>query len=317
MILFALRRFLGFAATLFLAALVLFALLDLLPGDPAQFILGISATPESLATLREQLGLNAPAYQRFFGWIWGMLQGDFGMSYTQRAPVAQLIWDRLGVTLPLSIFAMVISMAVGLPLGIIAARRRGKPLDTAIMVLAQTGVAIPNFWFGMLLTLLFAVTLRWLPPGGFTPWDENPGLAFRGLILPSVALALPQASILARVMRTALVDVTGQDFIRTARAKGLTTGQAVWRHGVRNALLPVLTILGLQFAFLVAGTIIVENVFYLPGLGKLIFTAISERDLILVRGATIILIIAVTLTMLVTDIAYALVDPRLRERGAP
>ncbi|MHA6691707.1 ABC transporter permease [Devosia sp. A449] len=317
MILFAFRRFLGFAATLFVAALVVFWLLDLLPGDPAQFILGINATPESVARLRQQLGLDAPAHERFFSWIWGMLQGDFGMSTTQRAPVADLIWGRLGVTLPLSVFAMVISMVVGLPLGILAARRRGKLLDTAIMVTAQTGIAIPNFWFGMLLTLLFAVTLRWLPPGGFTPWHENPTLALRGLILPSLALALPQASILARVMRTALVDVTGQDYIRTARAKGLTMGEAVWRHGVRNALLPVLTILGLQFAYLVAGTIIVENVFYLPGLGRLIFTAISERDLILVRGATIILIVAVTATMLLTDIAYALVDPRLRERSAP
>jgi len=169
----------------------------------------------------------------------------------------------------------------------------------------------------MLLSLLFAVVLRWLPPGGFTPWNEDGWAALRGLILPSLALALPQASILARVMRTALVDVTGQDFIRTARAKGLTMGEAVWRHGVRNAMLPVLTILGLQFAFLIAGTIIVENVFYLPGLGKLIYTAILERDLVLVRGATMILIVAVTGTMLVVDIAYALVDPRLRERGRP
>jgi peptide/nickel transport system permease protein len=317
MILFALRRFLGFAVTLLLAAIVIFWLLDLLPGDPAQFILGINATPESVARLRVQMGLDAPAYQRFIDWILGMLRGDFGTSYTQRAPVAELIQGRLGVTLPLSVFAMVISMVVGLPLGILAARRRGKALDTIIMVTAQTGVAIPNFWFGMLLTLLFAVTLRWLPPGGFTPWDEDGGAAFRGLILPSLALAMPQASILARVMRTALVDVTGQDYIRTARAKGLTMGEAVWRHGVRNALLPVLTILGLQFAYLVAGTIIVENVFYLPGLGRLIFTAISERDLVLVRGATIILIVAVTATMLLTDIAYALVDPRLRERSAP
>ncbi len=316
MILFALRRFLGFAVTLLLAAIVIFWLLDLLPGDPAQFILGINATPDSVARLRAQMGLNAPAHQRFIDWVLGMLRGDFGTSYTQRAPVAELIWGRLGVTLPLSAFAMVISMAVGLPLGILAARRRGKALDTVIMVTAQTGVAIPNFWFGMLLTLLFAVTLRWLPPGGFTPWDEDSGAAFRGLILPSLALALPQASILARVMRTALVDVTGQDYIRTARAKGLTIGEAVWRHGVRNALLPVLTILGLQFAYLVAGTIIVENVFYLPGLGRLIFTAISERDLVLVRGATVILIVAVTATMLLTDIAYALVDPRLRERSA-
>jgi peptide/nickel transport system permease protein len=317
MILFTLRRLLGFAVTLLVAAIVIFWLLDLLPGDPAQFILGINATPESVARLRGQMGLDAPAHQRFLDWVLGMLRGDFGTSYTQRAPVADLIWGRLGVTLPLAIFAMAISMAVGLPLGILAARQRGKALDTIIMVTAQTGVAIPNFWFGMLLTLLFAVTLRWLPPGGFTPWDENPTAAFRGLILPSLALALPQASILARVMRTALVDVTGQDYIRTARAKGLTMGEAVWRHGVRNALLPVLTILGLQFAYLVAGTIIVENVFYLPGLGRLIFTAISERDLILVRGATIILIVTVTATMLLTDIAYALVDPRLRERSAP
>lgn len=317
MILFLLRRLFGFAATLLVAAIVIFYLLDLLPGDPAQFILGINATPEAVARLRAQMGLDVPAPQRFIEWVAGMLRGDFGMSYTQRAPVSQLIWDRLGVTVPLSIFAMIISMAVGLPLGILAARRRGKPLDTAIMVVAQTGVAMPNFWFGMLLSLVFAVGLRWLPTGGFTPWHEDPGAAFRGLILPSLALALPQASILARVMRTALVDVTGQDFIRTARAKGLTMGEAVWRHGVRNALLPVLTILGLQFAFLVSGTIIVENVFFLPGLGRLIFTAISERDLILVRGATIILIVAVTATMLLTDLAYAIVDPRLRERGAP
>lgn len=313
MIVYALRRLIGFAVTLLVAALVIFVLLDLLPGDPAQFILGINATPASVAQLRLQMGLDVLAYQRFLGWLGGMLQGDFGMSYTQRAPVAQLIWGRLGVTLPLAVFAMVISMAVGLPLGLLAARRRGKAIDTTIMVLAQTGVAIPNFWFGMLLVLVFAVGLRWLPPGGFTPWTEDSGLALRGLLLPSLALALPQASILARVMRTALVDVAGQDFIRTARAKGLTMDEALWRHGVRNALLPVLTILGLQFAYLVAGTIVVENVFYLPGLGKLIYTAILERDLILVRGATIILILAVTSTMLLTDIAYALVDPRLRE----
>ncbi|MCZ4344546.1 ABC transporter permease [Devosia neptuniae] len=313
MIVFVLRRFAGFAATLLVASLVIFYLLDLLPGDPAQFILGINATPESVARLREQMGLNVPAPERFLSWIWGMVQGDFGMSYTQRAPVSQLIWDRLGVTIPLSLSAMGLSMLVGLPMGILAARKRGKAPDTAIMVLAQTGIAVPSFWFGMLLVLLFAVHLRWLPPGGFTPWHEDAGAAFRSLILPSLALALPQASILARVMRTALVDVTEQDFIRTARAKGLTMGEAVWRHGVRNALLPVLTILGLQFAFLIAGTIIVENVFYLPGLGKLLYTAILERDLILVRGGTIILIIAVTLTMLLTDLAYGLVDPRLRE----
>jgi peptide/nickel transport system permease protein len=311
---YLLRRIAGFAVTLFIGAVVIFVLMDLLPGDPARFILGINASPEAVAALRAQMGLNDPAIVRFGDWIFGMLRGDFGISQTQKLPVASLIAERMLVTLPLTLFAMVLSIAVGLPLGIIAGRHRGKPLDTALMVLAQTGVAIPNFWFGMLLALLFAVTLRWLPPGGFTPWHENAWASLRGLVLPGLALALPQAAILARVMRTALVDVANQDYIRTARAKGMTFGEALWRHGVRNALLPVLTILGLQFAFLIAGTIIVENVFYLPGLGRLIFTAISERDLVLVRSVTIILVLVVSFTMLLVDIAYGLIDPRLRER---
>ncbi len=312
---FILRRLLGFAVTLLGAAAIVFILLDLLPGDPAQFILGINATPESVARLRVLLGLDNPSWQRLLGWIAGVVQGDFGISYTQNAPVAQLIGERLWVTLPLSGMAMLISVVIGLPLGIIAARLRGKLPDTGIMILAQAGIAIPSFWFGMLLALLFAVSLRWLPPGGFTPWNEDPGAAFASLILPSLALALPQASILARVMRTALVDVQGQDFIRTARAKGMTMGEAIWRHGVRNALLPVLTVLGLQFGYLVAGTVVVENVFYLPGLGRLIFTAISQRDLILVRGATVILILVVSVTMLAVDLLYVVVDPRLRAGG--
>lgn len=315
MTLYTLRRILGFLVTLLVAAAVIFFLLDLLPGDPARFILGINASPEAVAALRQQMGLDSPALARFGSWLLGMLQGDFGHSQTQRLPVAQLIADRMAVTLPLTLFAMVISVAVGLPLGILAARHRGKATDTGLMILAQVGVAIPNFWFGMLLTLAFAVSLRWLPTGGFSPWAEDPAAALRSLVLPSLALALPQAAILARVMRTALVDVSSQDYIRTARAKGMTFGEAMWRHGVRNALLPVLTILGLQFAFLIAGTIIVENVFYLPGLGRLIYTAINERDLVLVRSATIILVLAVSLTMLVVDLAYGLVDPRLREKS--
>lgn len=314
MIRFALIKFLGLAATLLVAAAITFAALDILPGDPARFILGINATPDAVAALREQLGLDAPPLQRFFGWIGGMFVGDFGQSYTQGQPVGSLIWGRLGVTIPLTLFAMILSAGIGLPIGILAARKRGSFADTGLMVLAQLGVAIPNFWFGMLLVLLFSVTLRWLPPGGFVPWGENPFAAFASLVLPSIALALPQAAILARVMRTALVDVQGSDYIRTARAKGLTLSEAVWKHGVRNAMLPVLTILGLQFAYLVAGTVIVENVFYLPGLGRLIFDAISARDLILVRSSVIILVLAVIGTMFLTELAYAWVDPRLRSR---
>jgi peptide/nickel transport system permease protein len=311
---FAVRNFLGFLVTVVIAALVIFTALDLLPGDPARFILGISATPESIAALRSQLGLDLPFWQRFLRWLGGMLIGDFGVSYTQGQPVGALIAGRLAVTLPLTFFAMVLSVAIGLPIGIFAARRRGSLVDTGLTALAQLGVAVPNFWFGMLLVLLFSVTLRWLPPGGFVPWLDNPFGALSSLVLPSIALALPQAAILARVMRTALVDVQQSDYIRAARARGMTMAEAVWRHGVRNALLPVLTILGLQFAFLVAGTVIVENVFYLPGLGRLIFDAVGARDLVLVRGAIVILVITVSGTMFLTDLAYGWADPRLSAR---
>jgi peptide/nickel transport system permease protein len=316
MIWFALKKLLGLVATLLVAAAITFVALDLLPGDTARFILGINATPDAVAALQEQLGLNAPPLERFLSWLRGMLVGDLGMSYTQRAPVGELIAGRLGVTLPLTFFAMVLSAGIGPPIGILAARKRGSIADTGLMVVSQLGVAVPNFWFGMLLVLLFSVTLRWLPPGGFVPWGVSPLGAFGSLILPSFALALPQAAILARVMRTALVDVQGSDYIRTARAKGLTMSEAVWRHGVRNALLPVLTILGLQFAYLVAGTVIVENVFYLPGLGRLIFDAISARDLILVRSSIMILVVVVIGTMFLTELAFGWVDPRLRSRRA-
>ena len=312
---YVVSKILGFVATVLIAALVIFAALDLLPGDPARFILGINATPEAVASLRQQLGLDLPFWQRFLRWVGGMLVGDFGTSYTQGLPVGQLIAGRLSVTIPLTVFAMVLSVVIGLPLGILAARKRGSLADTGLVVLAQLGVAIPNFWFGMLLVLLFAVTLHWLPPGGFVPWLDNPIGAFNSLILPSIALALPQAAILARVMRTALVDVQNSDYIRAARARGMTMAEAVWKHGVRNALLPVLTILGLQFAYLVAGTVIVENVFYLPGLGRLIFDAVGARDLVLVRGAIIILVVVVIATTFITDLAYGWVDPRLRVRS--
>jgi peptide/nickel transport system permease protein len=315
MIWFALTKFFGLAVTLLVAAGITFLALDLLPGDAARFILGINATPETLAALREQLGLNLPPVERFFGWVGGMLRGDFGISYTQGVPVADLIGGRLGVTVPLTIFAMILSAGIGLPMGLLAARKRGSLADTGLMALSQLGVAVPNFWFGMLLVLLFSVTLRWLPPGGFVPWTDNPTGALAALVLPSLALALPQAAILARVMRTALVDVQGADYIRTARAKGLTMSEAVWRHGVRNAMLPVLTILGLQFAYLIAGTVIVENVFYLPGLGRLIFDAVGARDLATVRACVMILVLAVIGTMFVTDLCYAWADPRLRARS--
>jgi len=314
MIRFALTKFAGFIATFLVAAAIIFFALDVLPGDPARFMLGINATPDAVAALQTQLGLDAPGWQRFFGFIGGVFVGNLGPSTATGQPVGALIGGALGVTLPLTLLAMILSAGVGLSAGILAARRRGSIIDTALTVLVRIGAAVPNFWFGMLLVLLFAVALRWLPPGGFVPWGENPLAAFASLILPAFALALPQAAILAQAVRTALVDVQASHYVRTMRAKGMTTKQAIRRHGFRNALLPVLAILGLQFAWLVAGGVIVENVFYLPGLGRLIFDAINARDLFLIRGSVGVLVLVITGTMFLADLGYAWADPRLRSR---
>jgi len=314
MIRFALTKFAGFIATFLVAAAIIFFALDVLPGDPARFMLGINATPDAVAALQTQLGLDAPGWQRFFGFIGGVFVGNLGPSTATGQPVGALIGGALGVTLPLTLLAMILSAGIGLSAGILTARRRGSVIDTALTVLVRIGVAVPNFWFGMLLVLLFAVALRWLPPGGFVPWGENPLAAFASLILPAFALALPQAAILAQAVRTALLDVQASDYVRTMRAKGMTTKEAIRRHGFRNALLPVLAILGLQFAWLIAGGVMVENVFYLPGLGRLIFDAINARDLFLIRGSVGVLVLVITGTMFLADLGYAWADPRLRSR---
>jgi peptide/nickel transport system permease protein len=264
--------------------------------------------------LRAQLGLDRPPLERYAAWVAGMLRGDFGVSYTYRTPVAELMAERLAVSGPLALYALALSTAIALPAGIYAASRRGRAGDLLVTGATQLGVAVPNFWFAMLLALVFAVTLRWFPAGGFPGWSAGFWPAMQALTLPAVALALPQAAILTRVMRSALIDALGEDYVRTARAKGLGEGQALRAHALRNALIPVLTILGLQFSFLIAGAIIIENVFFLPGLGRLVFQGITQRDLIVVESVTMALIAGVTLVTFLVDLAYAWVDPRLRRR---
>jgi peptide/nickel transport system permease protein len=300
------------AITLVVASMVVFAVLELLPGDPALLMLGMSATPEALDAMREQMGLNAPVPVRYLGWIGGLLAGDFGRSFTYSSPVIDLIVERVVVSLPLALIALALSTAIAIPVGMFSAARRGRAGDTVSMGIAQLGVAVPNFWFALLLVYVFAVWLRLLPSGGFPGWGAGVWPGLKALILPAVALALPQAAILARVTRSAMLEVLGEDYIRTARAKGMPRRYVLWRHALRNAMIPVLTIMGLQFSFLLAGTIIIENVFYLPGLGRLVFQAITQRDLIVVEGVVILLVASVVLVNLVVDILYAVVDPRLR-----
>ena len=314
MLRYALKRGFSLIISLAVASLVIFFVIEIAPGDPASFMLGINAEPDTVAALRAELGLDQGKLQRYLAWVGGMLQGDFGMSYTYRTPVAGMIADRMWVSLPLALYALALSTLIAFPAGIYAAARRGKAGDMAVMGATQLGVAVPNFWFAMILVLVFAINLRWFGAGGFAGWDDGLGTALHSLTLPAIALALPQAAILARVMRSALLDILGEDFMRTARAKGLTRRQALWRHGLRNAMIPVLTIIGLQFSFLLAGAIIIEQVFFLPGLGRLVFQAISSRDLIVVESVVMILVFAVITVNFLVDLAYALVAPRLRSR---
>jgi peptide/nickel transport system permease protein len=278
-------------------------------------MLGMNATDDAMNALREQLGLNQPLVWRYLSWIGGLLMGDLGRSYTYSSPVIELIAERSVVTLPLALMALILSTAIAIPVGIFAAARRGRLGDTLAMGTAQFGVAVPNFWFALLLIYIFAVWLRLVPAGGFPGWGGGVWPGVKALFLPAISLALPQAAILARVTRSALLEVLGEDYIRTARAKGMTRRTVLWRHALRNAMIPVLTIIGLQVAFLLSGTIIVENVFYLPGVGRLIYQSITQRDLIVVQGVVILLVASVILVNFIVDALYAIVDPRLRTRA--
>jgi peptide/nickel transport system permease protein len=308
-------RLIVLALTLFAAALVVFLVLEVLPGDPAALILGVNARPDTLAALHHAMGLDRPAVLRFLGWLGGMLAGDFGESFTYHVPIAGLIADRVGVSLPLALLAITLSTLIAIPTGVFAAARRGRASDTLAMAAAQIGVAVPNFWLGLLLILVFAVKFAWLPASGFPGWSGGIWPGLRALILPACALALPQGAILARVTRSAMLETLGEAYMRTALAKGVSRTTALWRHAVPNALIPVVTILGLQFSFLLAGTIIIENVFTLPGLGRLVFQAIAGRDLIVVQDLVVLLAGSVIVVNFLVDIAYVLIDPRLRAQG--
>ncbi len=298
--------------TLLAGSLIVFLVLNLLPGDPATVMLGIDARPDAVAALHRRLGLDAPLPLRYLRWIGGLLRLDLGTSTTYGIPVSQLIGDRLRITLPLAAITLALSVLIGIPVGVAAASRQGRISDTAIMLAAQLFKAIPDFWGGVLLILVFSLALRWLPAGGFPGWSPAPEAALLALVLPSLALALPQAAILARFMRSATLDALGQDFVRTARAKGLTRHAALWRHAVPNALIPLLTLIGIQFPLLLTGTIIVENVFNLPGLGRLVDEAINQRDLLVVQDLVLLLVAAVVLVNFAVELVSVRLDPRLR-----
>ena len=310
---FFLRRLVGFAATLAGASLLVFVVLEVLPGDPARVLLGVDAEPEAVEALRAELGLDRPATVRYGAWVAGLVRGDLGTSWTYRVPVRDLVLPRLAVTLPLAAIAMLLSMALAFPLGLLAARYHRRIGDVGVMVVGQLGIAVPNFWLGLLLILVFSVSLGWLPSGGFPGWGAGLGAGLKALLLPAVALATVQAAVLARIVRAAVLEVSRDDFVRTARAKGLTRRSVLVGHVLRNALVPVMAVLGLQFSYLLAGAIVIETVFSLPGLGRLALRAIANRDLVLVENIVLLLVALVVFVNALADIAYRVIDPRLAE----
>jgi len=309
---FLARRFLTFLITVSGASVIIFLLLEVLPGDPALTMLGVDAPDSAIEALRLELGLDRPAPLRYADWIAGLFRGEMGLSYVYKVPVTELIGQRLAVTLPLAIGAMVVATLAALSLGIFAATNHNRVGDYGVMGFSQLGLAIPDFWFGILLIILFAVILRWLPSGGFPGWEEGIYRGVRSLMLPVFTLSLSLTAIMTRVTRSSILEVAREDFVRTARAKGLSRRAALWGHVLRNALVPVLTIGGVLVSAVVTGTLVIENVFALPGVGKLIFDAISNRDLMVVKNVVLLFAAIVVVVNFVVDILYALVDPRIR-----
>jgi len=312
MIDFLSRRLAAALVTLVLATVVVFAVVEVLPGDPALIMLGTDARPDTLAQLRAQYGFDQPLLVRYLRWIGGLLSFDLGTSHAYGTSVAKLIGDRLAVTLPLGALALCWAVLVAIPLGVFAAWKHGTVGDWGVMGFTQVGISIPNFWFGIVLVLLFAVTWQVFPAGGFPGWAQDlPGSAL-ALILPALSLSLGEIAILTRVTRSAMLDTLREDYIRTARAKGAPESAVLFRHALRNALIPVTTVAGLIAGFLVAGAVIIESVFRLPGVGQLVYDSINNRDLIVIKNVVILFTILVLVVNLLVDLAYALLDPRPR-----
>ena len=306
------RRAAAVVATLVIVSLLVFVVVRVLPGDPALVIIGPEGSPEAAARLREALGLNRPIPVQYADWLTRALRGDLGVSLQYDVPVGRLIVSRLPVTLPLAFMAAVFMAATALPLGLYAARRHRRVGDYLAMVVSQIGIAIPGFWAGLLLILLFSVHLGWVPSGGFAGWSTGLWLGVRSLLLPAVALGLFQAAVLVRATRSSVLDVLREDYVRTARAKGVSERAVIGKHALRNALIPIVTVAGLQLGQLMAGAIILESVFALPGLGRLALGAISARDLPLVQGVTLFVASSIVLINFAVDLLYVVLDPRLR-----
>ncbi|HEV8306146.1 MAG TPA: ABC transporter permease [Methylomirabilota bacterium] len=309
---YILRRLLAVVPVMLVVATVAFVLVHLAPGDPASVIAGPYASPEDVAKLRQQLGIDRPLHVQLGRWYWRLLHGDLGNSIFLRRPVIEAILDRAEPTLLLTTAATLLAVLVGVPAGIVSARRHGGFVDQSLMVLALLGTSVPNFLLGLLMILVFAVWLGWFPVAGYVPLESGLWRTLRSLLMPAVALGLVQSALIARITRSAMLDVLREQFILAGRAKGLPEESVVYKHALKNAFVPTLTVIGISFAVLLGGAVIIEQVFNIPGLGRLIISAVLRRDYPVIQGVILVIAGVYVLVNLAVDLAYLALDPRIR-----
>lgn len=306
------RKTAGFLVTLLLVSLVTFAVFQILPGDPATAILGVDADSVQVEQLRKEIGADQPLPQRFLSWAGGVLRGDLGTSYQYRQPVAKLISGGLSVTVSLAVFSLILTALIGIPTGLWLARHGKKLYAAPVTFLSQLGLSVPAFCMSIVLIEIFSVQLRWLPSLGFTPWTQSPVKCLQSLLLPAIAISFGSSAVLIRYVRASVSRQEGEDYVRTAKSKGAAPGRVMWGHVLRNSLIPVLTIFGMIVTDVLGGSIIIENVFSLPGIGRLISTSIATRDLPLIQGLVLYLAGIVVVCNFAVDLLYSVIDPRIR-----
>ncbi|MGI6254804.1 MAG: ABC transporter permease [Acutalibacter sp.] len=312
MAMYYVRKVAGFIITLFLVSILTFAVFQILPGDPALVILGVDADPAQIQQLHDEMGLDRPIVLRFLSWIGGVLRGDLGQSYRYHQPVSQLIGSAFGVTVQLAVFALVITAVVGIPVGIWLSHHSKKPYAMPVSLLSQLGLSVPAFCFSVLLVNIFSVWLEWLPSMGYTAFSQDPVAWLKSLILPAVAIAFGSTAVLIRYVKVSIAQQERQDYVKTAQSKGVPSRKILRGHVLRNSLIPVLTIFGMTITDVLGGSIIIENVFSLPGIGRLISSSINSRDLPLIQGLVLYLAVIVVICNFVVDVLYSVIDPRIR-----
>lgn len=306
------KRILSAIPVLLIVSIIIFLIIHITPGNPASVILGEEATPAQIAELEESLGLNLPIHEQYFNWITGVFQGDLGMSYFMKEPVTDSIMSRLAPTISLAIFAQIIALLIAIPIGVLAANKRGSLTDSSMMVFALLGMSIPSFLLALLLVLLFGVQLGWLPTSGFRPMSEGLLIHLKYLILPAISLGSVQAALIARMTRSSMLEVLNMNYIKSARAKGVKNFTLIIKHAFRNALLPILTVVGSTFGTLITGAVVTETIFNIPGMGQLIINSIERRDFAVIQGVILFITVLYIFLNLLIDILYGIIDPRVR-----